>query len=140
MSSIAESRRIRTAPARVRVEGHERRALTQGWEAAATPAEAAAESPEPATWWPARVPGTAAGALSQAGAWQPGEPHDFDAEDWWFRTSFDAEPAGPGEQVVLLLEGIATVAEVHLNGERVLDSDSMFAAHALDVGSLLRDR
>jgi beta-mannosidase len=140
MSSIAESRRIRTAPARARVEGHERRALTHGWEAAATPAEAAVESPEPATWWPARVPGTAADALSQAGAWQPGEPHDFDAEDWWFRTSFDAEPAGPGEQVVLLLEGIATVAEVHLNGERVLDSDSMFAAHALDVGSLLRDR
>ena len=33
-----------------------------------------------------------------------------------------------GEQVVLCLDGIATVAEVHLNGERVLDSDSMFAA------------
>jgi beta-mannosidase len=138
MSSIAESRRIRTAPARVRVEGYERRALTHGWEAAATPAEAAVESPEPATWWPARIPGTAADTLSRAGAWAPGEPHDFDAEDWWFRTSFDAEPAAPGEQVALLLEGIATVAEVYLNGERVLDSDSMFAAHALDVGSLLR--
>jgi beta-mannosidase len=138
MSSIAESRRVGTAPARVRVEGHERHALTHGWQAAATPAEAAVESPESATWCPARVPGTAAAALSQADAWQPGERHDFDAEDWWFRTSFDAEPAGPGEQVVLLLEGIATVAEVYLNGERVLDSDSMFAAHALDVGSLLR--
>lgn len=138
MSSIAESRRVRAAPARVRVEGHERHALTHGWQAAATPAEAAVESPGSATWWPARVPGTAAAALSQAGAWQPGEQHDFDAEDWWFRTSFDAEPAGPGEQVVLLLEGIATVAEVYLNGERVLDSDSMFAAHALDIGSLLR--
>jgi len=138
MSSIAESRLIRTAPARARVEGYERRALTHGWEAAATPAEAAVESPEPASWWPARVPGTAADTLSQAGAWRPGEPHDFDAEDWWFRTSFDAEPAAPGEQVALLLQGIATVAEVYLNGERVLDSDSMFAAHALDVGSLLR--
>jgi beta-mannosidase len=138
MSSIAESRFIRTAPARARVEGYERRALTHGWEAAATPADAAVESPEPATWWPARVPGTAADALSHAGTWRPGEPHDFDAEDWWFRTSFEAEPAAPGEQVALLLEGIATVAEVYLNGERVLDSDSMFAAHALDVGSLLR--
>jgi beta-mannosidase len=139
MSSIAERRR-ESAPARVRVEGHERRALTHGWEAAATPAEAAVESPGLAAWRPARVPGTAADALLRAGLWQPGEPHDFDAEDWWFRTSFDAEPAAPGEQVVLLLEGIATVAEVYLNGERVLESDSMFAAHALDVGSLLRDR
>jgi beta-mannosidase len=138
MSSIAESRQVGTAPSRVHVEGYERHALTHGWQAAATPAEAAVESPGPASWYPARVPGTAAAALSQSGAWQPGEPHDFDAEDWWFRTSFDAEPAAPGEQVVLLLEGIATVAEVYLNGERVLDSDSMFAAHALDVGSLLR--
>lgn len=138
MSSIAESRRVGTAPSRVRVEGYERHLLLHDWQAAATPAEAAMESPEAVSWCPARVPGTAAAALSQAGAWRPGEPHDFDAEDWWFRTSFDAEPAGHGEQVVLLLEGIATVAEVYLNGERVLDSDSMFAAHALDVGSLLR--
>jgi beta-mannosidase len=140
MSSIAESRRVESAPARVRVEGYERRALTHGWEAAATPAEAAVESPELATWLPARIPGTAAGTLLQAGAWRAGEARDFDAEDWWFRTSFDAAPAAPGEQVVLLLEGIATVAEVYLNGERVLESDSMFAVHALDVGSLLRDR
>ncbi len=62
-----------------------------------------------------------------------GEHLDFDAEDWWFRTSFDAEPAADGEEVMLRLDGIATVAEVYLNGERVLESDSMFAAHALDV-------
>ena len=67
-----------------------------------------------------------------------GEPCDFDAEDWWFRTSFEAEPAlAPGEQVRLCLDGIATVAEVFLNGELVLESDSMFAAHALDVGGRL---
>ena len=58
-------------------------------------------------------------------------------EDWWFRTSFDAEPATPGEEVVLCLDGIATVAEVYLNGERVLESDSMFAAHALPLGERL---
>ena len=39
---------------------------------------------------------------------------------------------------LLRLDGIATVAEVFLNGEPLLESDSMFAAHALDVGALLR--
>ncbi len=32
--------------------------------------------------------------------------------------------------------GIATVAEVFLNGELVLESESMFAEHAIDVGAL----
>ncbi|HEY7422167.1 MAG TPA: hypothetical protein VH541_09150 [Gaiellaceae bacterium] len=35
------------------------------------------------------------------------------------------------------LEGLATVADVHLNGERVLESESMFVAHELDIGSRL---
>ena len=89
-------------------------------------------------WLAARVPGTAAGALHDAGLWQLGEPHDFDEEDWWFRTVFDAEPVTPGEEVSLCLDGNATVAEVYLNGECVLESDSMFAAHTLSVGGHLR--
>ena len=77
------------------------------------------------------------GRWRDAGEWRPGEPHDFDQEEWWFRTSFDAEPATPGEEVVLCLDGIATVAEVYLNGERLLASDSMFAAHTLPLGERL---
>jgi beta-mannosidase len=139
MSSVAETAHIAAAPAQVLVEGHEMHVLSQGWQASTTPAELSAESADAdASWWPARVPGTAAGVLADGAAWRIGEPHDFDAEDWWFRTSFAAEAVQDGEQVVLCLGGIATVAEVHLNGERVLDSDSMFAAHVIDVGSLLR--
>src|ERR1700751_1636279 len=37
-------------------------------------------------WPPGRVPGTAAAALAAAGEWKLGQEHDFDAEDWWFRT------------------------------------------------------
>lgn len=40
---------------------------------------------------------------------------------------------------VLRLGGIATVADVALNGEHVLRSESMFVSHAIDVEHLLRD-
>jgi beta-mannosidase len=121
-------------------DGYDRGELTEGWRCAST---LPGECGEPAAldrldWTPTRMPGTAAGALRQAGRWQAGDGRDFDTSDWWFRASVDAEPAGDGEEVVLALDGIATVAEVYLNGERVLDSDSMFAAHELDVGGLLR--
>jgi beta-mannosidase len=125
--------------ARVGVEGHDVRALTHGWETTATAPDACTEpgALEQQSWWPACVPGTAASALQAAGAWQPGDSYDFDAEDWWFRTSFEAAPATPGEEVALCFDGIATVAEVYLNGERILDSDSMFLSHAVDVGASL---
>ncbi len=121
------------------VEGHERHALTEGWEAASC---APGAHPEPVAldaldWLPARVPGTAAAALEAAGRRRPGDARDLDAEDWWFRTRLRAAPAGPGEEVVLRLGGLATVAEVHLNGTPVLAGDSMFAEHAVDVGALL---
>lgn len=144
---------------------HETQPLTEGWQAACASPYRGGEAERPEDhdlegrgvedqgvegqsvegqgvegldWIPARVPGTAAGALRDAGLWQTGEQRDFDGEDWWFRTSFDAEPAAPGEEVVLRMDGIATVSEVYLNGELVLHSDSMFAAHELDVGGRLR--
>ena len=30
---------------------------------------------------------------------------DFDAEDWWFRTQFDAEPVAEAEELTLTLDG-----------------------------------
>ena len=114
--------------------------MSHGWQAAATQPDLCGDAArlDALSWWPARVPGTAASTLRDAGLWRTGDDHDFDGEDWWFRTSFAAEPAAPGEEVVLCLDGIATVAEVHLNGERLLDSDSMFAAHSVEVGGLLQ--
>lgn len=124
-------------PWRARVGGHEVRPLEQGWEAVATAPDA---YPTPAilaglTWRPARVPGTAAGMLRDGGDDPRGE--DLDGRDWWFRTTFPAPEAGAADELVLALGGIATTAEVYLNGERILESDSMFAAHAIDVGGRL---
>jgi beta-mannosidase len=127
-------------PPLARVEGSELLTLDAGWQAASCPPDAHAgpAALDELGWMPATVPGTAAEALRDAGRWRSGDPVDLDAEDWWFRTDFEASPAAGGEEVLLRLDGIATVAEVFLNGEPILESGSMFAAHALDVGALLR--
>jgi len=124
-----------------RMDGHELRELSAGWQAARSPADlhVGATGIDALSWTPARVPGTAAAVLHDAGLWRAGDRYDFDAEDWWFRTSFDTQPVAQGEEVRLCMDGIATVADVYLNGELVLESDSMFAHHTLDVGALLRD-
>jgi beta-mannosidase len=82
--------------------------LDSGWEVA--------RGAEPSGWAPVQVPATG-----------------DDAEDWWFRTSFAAEPG----RWTLCFGGIATVAEVFLNGERILESVSMFVSH--EVGVALRE-
>jgi beta-mannosidase len=117
--------------------------LVDGWQLASTAPEEC-QGPEDLDgldgldWLPARVPGTAAGALRDAGTWRVGESRDFDGADWWFRTRFATDPATGDDEIRLALDGIATVSEVFLNRERVLQSDSMFAAHRVDVSGRLR--
>ncbi|HXB66349.1 MAG TPA: hypothetical protein VNV42_15885 [Solirubrobacteraceae bacterium] len=113
--------------------------VSREWQAARAPANRACD-PAELDWIPACVPGTAAGALRDAGLWRAGESRELDGEEWWFRTSFDSRPLARGEEAVLHLDGIATVAEVHLNGELLLRSESMFEAHALSLGERLRER
>src|SRR5947209_14001961 len=79
--------------------------ITNGWESASC-AAGAHERPSELShldWLAARVPGTAAGVLRDAGAYEPGDARDFDAEDWWFRTSFDAHAPAGGEEAILHL-------------------------------------
>jgi beta-mannosidase len=126
-------------PRHIRVDAHERQSISEGWHTAPSPADAEADGTDldALNWRPARVPGTAACALKDSGDWRPGDSYDFDGEDWWFRTSFASRPPAPGEELVLCFDGIATVAEIDLNGERILESDSMFAPREVDVGALI---
>lgn len=111
--------------------------LSEGWSVA--PAEpragVGAELLAGLTWRAAKVP-VGAGALMDAGV----DPPDLEAVDWWFQTEFDADVAAPGEEVILHLGGIATVAEVYLNGELQLESVSMFTELQVNVGRRLRGR
>jgi beta-mannosidase len=108
--------------------GLEVRLIDAGWEVA--PAAGSA-------WIPAGVPGTVAGAYRDAGL---PIPDDVDARDWWFRTRFEADPAGPGEELVLRIGGIATLSEVLLDGVVIARGESMFAPIEVDVTDRLGGR
>jgi beta-mannosidase len=95
--------------------------LIDGWQMAlAAPGE-----PMPTRGWiAAPVPGTAAEAL-KVEATAPMPLHD---KDVWYRTRF----SGEGRRL-LRFDGLATIAEVWLNGAKILDSDNMFLRHEIDV-------
>lgn len=89
-------------------------------------------------WMAAAVPGTVAGALRAVGASEPA-PERLDGQDWWFRCLFPGPPdrgTGTGEDWVLELDGLATVADVWINDAHVLRSESMFAASTVPVAGL----
>ncbi|MCY1665473.1 glycoside hydrolase family 2 protein [Rhizobium sp. SL86] len=112
--------------------------LQDGWTVVTTPAGLCAvpgalkASLEPL---PAPVPGTLAGALERAGRFDRAAPTNLEHLDAWYRLVLDEAP-GPA---VLRFEGLATLAEVFLNGQKILDSESMFEAHDVPVVLTGRD-
>ncbi|MFO0878176.1 MAG: hypothetical protein U0840_12570 [Gemmataceae bacterium] len=88
-----------------------------------------------ADWLAAPVPGTAASALRAAGRWDFDRPADLEAQDWWYRTSFRS----PGTPCRLCFDGLATLAEIWLNGERLLATANMFRSWRIDLAPHLRD-
>ncbi len=131
--------------ARVRtVEGTRTVALDAGWELA----EAGAGTiPDPGglaaaslDWCPATIPATAASALRAAGKWNVDVRRDFDAGDWWWRREIAAEAVGADLRRWLRLGGLATIADVWLNGQRIASSRNMFIEQEVPLDGLLRER
>ena len=112
--------------------------LREGWEAAPSGPGEHADAAELAAldWRPATVPGTAAAVLAARGTlpWEIAA-EQLDGRDWWFRTSF--EGAGSAEETVLVFDGLATVAEVYLNGSLIHERSSMFERSCVEVGDQL---
>ncbi|MBP2299873.1 glycoside hydrolase family 2 protein [Azospirillum picis] len=105
------------------VSGRTVTALAEGWSLTLPNGEAV----------PAAVPGTAARALEAAGLWSldaasfPSETALHD-KDILYRTRL----YGHGPRI-LRFHGLATLAEVRLDGEPILTSDSMYLAHEVPV-------
>lgn len=103
--------------------------LDSGWtvalcdpDAATTPSDATALD-----FIPARVPGTVAQDLIDAGRWSWDEPVPLDDRDAWYCTTI--EGAGPHS---LVFEGLATFAEIWLDDALLSTSDTMFVPHRVD--------
>lgn len=99
--------------------------LTTGWTVTASDANACAtpaEIPASAETLPAPVPGTVAGALHAAGRFDPARPEPLDHRDYWYCLTLSEAP-GPA---VLRFEGLATLAEIWLNGEKLHTCESMY--------------
>lgn len=113
------------------VETHSVEFLSDGWTLARAEPGAVAKQGQ----WPAVVPGTVGAVLTAIG-----KPLDtLDAYDWWFFRHLDIAPPMHDEEVLLQLDGLATIAEVYIDGAPVLTSSSMFARHSVDLRSFLRD-
>ena len=121
--------------------GHNVRRLDTGWEmarvapgVATTPADLVRAS---AGWQPAVVPGTVASVTG----WETEEAARADEYDHWYRVTLPHanNSATVNGRVLLRFDGLATLAEVWLNEDRILTSDNMFLAHSCDVTHQLRD-
>jgi beta-mannosidase len=120
----------------------ERTPVTTGWRFArsepdrfATPDELSSEKLD---WQEATVPCTVASALrAQTGSSAPAAL-DFDETDFWFRVDFDGSSAESGP-VELVCHGLATLADLWLNGRALGRVENMFVRTTFDLTDHLED-
>ena len=86
-------------------------------------------------WRDATVPGTVANSVHE----DINLPGAYDSADWWYRLQFRAPQRSASARCDLCFDGLATLAEVWLNGTEILRSRNMFIGHRIDVSALLRD-
>jgi beta-mannosidase len=101
-----------------------------GWSVLATAGDA---HPSPADlpaggWDTFEVPGTIASALRARRALTDAAAHAIDTQDHWLRTRL-AEPLSG----LLVFDGLATVSEIWIDGEKRAEGRSMFEPVSLDV-------
>lgn len=107
------------------------RRLDAGWQCASTPA-GACPTPDAldahTQWLDAPVPGTVACAHRAAGVNGDALAQPYALSDHWYRITLNVT----GKRR-LRFNGLVTIAEIWIDGRKLLESDSMFLAHDLDV-------
>ncbi|MEP0584950.1 MAG: glycoside hydrolase family 2 protein, partial [Roseibium sp.] len=81
-------------------------------------------------WVDASVPGTVAGALATAGLYDPEKPSPLHDKDAWYAVPLAVETPGKRE---LVFDGLATIAEIYLDGVQIACSDNMFLRQTVEV-------
>lgn len=121
-----------------------RDAIVDGWVLCATPPGQCAAPADIDRWaadrWIAVPrPGTVAAILRANGGWRLDDaPKRFDADDWWYRVSFEVSASDTGDSLHLGFDGLAGAAEVWLNGQALLQTDNMFVAYEQALAGLVR--
>ncbi len=92
---------------------------------------------------PAPVPGTVAMAQASdlSNPWQSiDQLKHLDSKDWWYFTEFEVSNSNKKAMQTLQFDGLATLAEVYLNGEKILEADNMFRGFSVDVSDLINKK
>ncbi len=115
--------------------------LCDNWEFAATEANAIADDAMLAKadldWLAAQVPGTVAQSYTASGKHNLLSQR-YDDYDYWYRCQFSV--AADCKAGALVFNGLATLADVWLNGKKILSSDNMFLRHKVDVANVLVEK
>lgn len=117
--------------------------LNSGWQLAdSTPGhyslnDSALDHIDQLPWRDAIVPGTVAQSIHD----DINLPGHYDRRDWWYRTAFVAQNLKRDNtcRYRLRFEGLATLADVWLNGEKILAANNMFCSDVVDVTEHLRE-
>jgi beta-mannosidase len=111
------------------ITGQDIALLADDWRMARTPADAFSSPPRAeVTWIATTVPCTAAACLIEAGLWDCDSTDNLDDYDYWFCR----EISETGHHIVRC-NGLASIAEVWINGVVVLQSNNMFLRHDIEV-------
>ena len=83
------------------------------------------------------VPGTVSSTLVQTTQERWNLGIDVDDFDWWYFGEFESDTSNNGKQF-LTFNGLATFAQVWLNGTPILVTDNMFRQYRVEVSSLIQ--
>ncbi len=96
--------------------------------------------------FPAKVPGNVEIELMENGLISDPMPADNEhattlynsVDDWTYCKTFDAVPCKDNETQEIVFEGIDTIADIYLNGEKLAHAEDMFVSHRVDVTGKLK--
>ena len=94
----------------------------------------------------ATVPGNCELDLVNAGILPPPEIglnvlklRPYEGYQWLYTKTFEKPEVAAGQRVMLTFEGIDTLADVFLNGQKIAETDNMLIAHSFDVTKRLKE-